>query len=215
MNNISAKRNDFLIEPSLALKYRLGENSSLFTSINYAQKSFSEEYFLINPLFTSPRNNISSTPSLDIKTISYNLYYLTNNLFKQFQFRLGFLYNKDNGNYFSNFNVTENVTRLNYFYLPKSNESFTFNFMVEKYLPIIQSTVRLTSDLSISNYKNIVNNSDLRNNKFHNLTSEFFLKRLLTVKLILKINLNFFKIFQKAKILKSLKIILYKTHSKL
>lgn len=93
LNNISAKRNDFLIEPSLALKYRLGENSSLFTSINYAQKSFSEEYFLINPLFTSPRNNISSTPSLDIKkTISYNLYYLTNNLFKQFQFRLGFLY---------------------------------------------------------------------------------------------------------------------------
>ncbi|CAM3195236.1 hypothetical protein [Elizabethkingia anophelis] len=194
LNNISAKRNDFLIEPSLALKYRLGENSSLFTSINYAQKSFSEEYFLINPLFTSPRNNISSTPSLDIKkTISYNLYYLTNNLFKQFQFRLGFLYNKDNGNYFSNFNVTENVTRLNYFYLPKSNESFTFNFMVEKYLPIIQSTVRLTSDLSISNYKNIVNNSDLRNNKFHNLTSEFFFKTAFDSKINFE---NQFKFFQ-------------------
>jgi len=194
LNTISEKRNDFIIEPALALRYMLNENSSILSSINFTQKPFSEEYFLIKPLFTTPRNIISSSPLLEIKkTLSYNLFYLINNLDRQFQFRLGFLYNKDNGNYFSNFNILENSTMLNYFYLPKSNESMTFNFMIEKYLPVIESTLRLSSDFSISNYKNIVNNSNLRNNKFQNLTSELFFKTAFDIKVNFE---NQFKIFQ-------------------
>lgn len=194
LNNISEKRSDFLIEPELALKYKLGESSSLFSSVSFTQKSFSEEYFFIKPLFITPRNIINSTPSLEIKkSLSYNLYYSINDLYRQLQLRLGFLYNKDNGSYFSNFNISENSTTLNYFYLPKSNESMTFNFLVQKYLPIIESTVRLSSDLSISNYKNIVNNSDLRNNKFQNLTSELFFKTAFDIKINFE---NQFKFFQ-------------------
>lgn len=192
--NISDKRNDFLIESALALKYKLNENSVLLSGINFTQNPFSEEYYISQPLFTTPRNIISNTPSLEIKkTISYNLFYSINDLYRQFQFRLGFLYNKDNGSYFSNFNISENSTMLTYFYLPKSNEIMTFNFLVEKYLPIIESTVRLSSDYSISNYKNIVNNSDLRNNKFQNLSSEFFFKTAFDIKVNFE---NQFKIFQ-------------------
>lgn len=157
LNNILDKQSNFLIEPSLALKYKLNENSVLFSSVNFTQKPFSEEYFIIKPFFTTPRNIISSTPSLEIKkTLSYNLFYSINNLFRQFQFRLGFLYNKDNGSYFSNFNISENSTTLHYFYLPESNENMTFNLMIEKYLPVIESTIRLSSDFSISNYIRIL-----------------------------------------------------------
>jgi hypothetical protein len=194
LDNISQQRNNFLFEPSLALKYKLNENSALLSSINFTQKSFSEEYFIIKPLFTAPRNIISSTPSLEIKkTLSYNLYYSVNNLFRQFQFRLGFLYNKDNGSYFSNLNILENSTSVNYFYLPKSNENMIFNFLIEKYLPIVESTIRLSSDWSISNYKNIVNNSELRSNKLQNVTSEFFFKTAFDIKINFE---NQFKLLQ-------------------
>lgn len=194
LNNSLEKRNDFLIEPALALKYRLNENSALLSSINFTQNPFSEEYYIIQPLFTTPRNIISSTPFLEIKkTLSYNLFYSINDLYRQFQLRLGFLYNKDSGSYFSNFNISENSTMLTYFYLPQSNESMAFNFMIEKYLPIIESTIRLSSDYSISNYRNIVNNSDLRNNKFQNFTSELFFKTAFDVKINFE---NQFKIFQ-------------------
>lgn len=194
LNNISEKRNDFLIEPALALKYKLNENSALLSSIIFTQNPFSEEYFLLKQLFTTPRNIINSTPSLEIKkTLSYNLFYSINNLYSQFQFRSGFLYSKDNGNYFSNFNISENSTTVNYFYLPQSNESMAFNFMIEKYIPNIESTVRLSTDYSISNYKNIVNNSDLRNNKFQNLTSELFFKTAFDIKVNFE---NQFKIFK-------------------
>ncbi|WP_228457820.1 hypothetical protein [Chryseobacterium sp. C3] len=194
LDNISEQRNDFLIEPSLALKYKLNDKSALFSSVNFTQKSFSEEYFLIKQLFTTPRNIISSNPSLEIKkTLSYNLFYSVNNLYRQFQFRLGFLYNKDNGSYFSNLNILENSTSVNYFYLPKSNENMTFNFFIEKYIPNIESSVRLSSDWSISNYKNIINNSDLRNNKLKNLTSEFFFKTAFDIKINFE---NQFKFFQ-------------------
>lgn len=194
LNNISEERNNFLLEPALAIKYKINENSSLLSSANFSQKSFSEEYFLTNFLFTTPRNIINSKPSLEIKkALSYNLFYSLNNLYRQFQFRLGLLYNKDNGGYFSNFNISENTTILNYFYLPKSNENMTFNFMIEKYLPVIESTVRLSSDFSISNYKNIVNNSNLRNNKFQNITSELFFKTAFDIKINFE---NQFKIFQ-------------------
>ncbi|KMQ67986.1 hypothetical protein ACM39_10890 [Chryseobacterium sp. FH2] len=194
LNSISEKSSDLLIEPELALKYKLGEISSLFSSLSLTQKSFSEEYFIIKPIFISPRNVISSIPSLEIKkTLSYSLYYSVNDFYRQIQCRLGFLYNKDNGSYFSNFNISENSTVLNYFYLPRSNESMTFSFFAQKYLPIIESTVRLSSDLSISNYKNIVNNSDLRNNRFQNLTSEFFFKTAFDIKVNFE---NQFKIFQ-------------------
>lgn len=45
-----------------------------------------------------------------------------------------------------------------------------------KYIPFLESTIKLSSNYSISEYKNIVNNSELRNNKNQFLSTKLFFK---------------------------------------
>jgi hypothetical protein len=50
------------------------------------------------------------------------------------------------------------------------------NFLIEKYIPFLQGTVRLKNDYSAQFYKNIVNNSTLRNNTLSNFNTSLFFK---------------------------------------
>ena len=45
-----------------------------------------------------------------------------------------------------------------------------------KYIPFLASTIKLSSNYSISKYKNILNNSELRNNKSQFLNTKIFIK---------------------------------------
>jgi hypothetical protein len=51
-----------------------------------------------------------------------------------------------------------------------------FNFLISKYIPFLESTFKLSSNYSISEYKNIVNNSELRNSKTQFLSAKLFAK---------------------------------------
>lgn len=187
VNNITNKKTDrdnVIFEPAFALKYKLNEVSGLLGNISYKQKPFSEEYLFNNPVYISNRATINNEPSLQLqKTLSCGFFYLMNNLFKQFQLNIGASYNKSGGGYFSNIFIQENSTQIQYFYLHQSNESINVNFLVEKYMAPLASTIRLKSNYSIFNYKNIVNNSDLRNNNNQFFGSELFMKTAFDLKI--------------------------------
>jgi hypothetical protein len=186
-NNFLAKNEkieNFIFEPSFSVKYKIDDKSGMLSTISYRQKPFSEEFLFNNPVYISNRTTINNVPELQTqKTISCGMFYLINNLYKQFQLSAGILYNKSEGNYFSNIYLQENSTRIGYFYLPKSNGNINANFLIEKYVPLLESTIRLKSGYSISNYKNIVNNSGVRNNSNKFFYAELFMKTAFDIKL--------------------------------
>lgn len=161
-------KSDILFEPSFGARYKINNKSFIATKASLTQTVFSDEFIFTNPIIINNRIKISNTPTLEIqKTETYSLNYYNNNLYKQFFISVGVSYQKNNGNYFSNFAITENETILNNFYLKEKNDNLNLTLSTEKFVSKLSSTFKLTSTITKSNYKNIINTSDLRNNRHY------------------------------------------------
>jgi len=186
-DKVSAKTKDtsnILIEPNFSVDYKLNNYSALLISTSIKQKPFTEDYFIENPVYISNRIIKTNEIKLQIQQSKIvGLFYLINNLYKQFQLNIGANYSENKGNYFSNLFIQQNSTKSVYFFLPEKNKLFSFNFMIEKYIPFLQGTLRYRNDFSRQLYKNIVNNSSLRNNTSESLSNVFFLKTALDGKI--------------------------------
>lgn len=171
------KTENYFIEPSFSIGYKAGSYSALLFTTGYKQKPFTEDYFIANPVYVSSRLIKSNEISLNLQKSKFaSLFYIVNDLYRQFQLNFGGSYSITQGNYFSNLNVQSNSTQLIYFYLPEESKTLGLNFLIEKYIPLLGGTVRLSSDYSALFYKNIVNSSSLRNNVSNILTSDLFFK---------------------------------------
>ncbi|MEO8773404.1 MAG: hypothetical protein ABI263_07775 [Gelidibacter sp.] len=171
------KQNNFIFLPALNLKYNLSSISFLSANVGYNQNTNAEKYFFLNQVLINNRTAISNLPSLELQNSQrYSLMYFSNDLYNQFQLNVNINYQKSSGNFFTNQNITENTTQIEYFFLPQNNSNWNMNTQISKYIPFIESTLKLTSNYSISNFKNIVNNSDLRQNQHQFLSNSFFWK---------------------------------------
>lgn len=175
---------NILIEPNFSVAYKLNSYSSLLISAGIKQKPFTEDNFVENPVYISNRIIKANEIKLQIQqSKSVGLFYLINNLYKQFQLSIGANYSENKGNYFSNLFIQQNSTKSVNFFLPENNRLFLFNFMIEKYIPFLQGTLRYKNDFSRQLYKNIINNSPLRNNTNESLSNIFFFKTALDGKI--------------------------------
>ncbi|SFZ90387.1 hypothetical protein SAMN05428642_101907 [Flaviramulus basaltis] len=177
---------DFIFEPSLRLLYGINRNSNIQTSFSLNKNTSNINRFFSNDILLSNRNIQKNEIDLRLQNNQfYDLSYSNNDLFNQLQLRIGISYLKQKGNFFANSQINDNLIVTNYFFLPEGTETLDFNLNFTKYIPFLKLNVKTNSFYSINNYKNIVNNSSLRNNKASSLTSELFLKT------SLKSDLNF------------------------
>lgn len=140
-------------------------------------QSSSEEHFFRNQLLINNRSTIQNLPNLRLRNShGYSLYYFNNDLYNQLQLNATVSYHKSTGNFFSNQNITETTTQIEYFFLPQDNSNWNISMQSSKYIPFLHSTVKLTSNYSFSNFRNIVNNSDLRKNRNHFFSNSLFYK---------------------------------------
>lgn len=173
INDFTQTQNNLIIEPSLVVRYKLDEVSSLISKISYNQNSLAENHLFNHQVLTNNRLTILNQPDLALqKVLGTGLHYRHHDMYNQFHLVLGLYYQKINGNYFSNLNIQENATQINYFFEAVDNDNVSFDFSTEKYISFIESLVKLSSNYSISNYKNILNNSELRNNQSHHFDTE-------------------------------------------
>lgn len=171
------EKNNLTFEPNLTFKYKLNEISALITSINNSKNPISEEYLYSNQIQTTNRIKQNNIPTLEIQnSLNFSSLYMINNLYKQFQINLGFNYNQIKGNIFSKMNIDNNSTVITNFYLDEKTKNMNYNLLLEKYISPIESIVRFKTVYSFSKYKNIINNSDIRNNKTKFIDSEIFIK---------------------------------------
>ncbi|MGY0408573.1 MAG: hypothetical protein ACWIPJ_09520, partial [Polaribacter sp.] len=177
IENQHYNKNNFIFEPALQIKFNVNSISSLSANLGYNQSANTEKSFYLNEVLISSRTTIKNIPSLELKKSKhYGLSYFKNDLYNQFELNAGVNYQKATGNFFTNQNISENTTQIKYFFSPQSNSSWNMNMRVSKYISPIESTIKLTSNYSISNFKNIVNNSELRQNKSQFIGNTIFWK---------------------------------------
>lgn len=169
--------NDFIVEPEINLNYKFSRISSFNISLSSKINPQADNFVYANEVLINNRTTIKNTPSLALqKTATYNANYNLYDLSNQFQINIGVNYSDNKGDFFSNINIDQNNTQIEYFFLNEKFNNRSFNFMIEKYLPFMESTIRFKTLCSISNYKNFINYSEIRDNKSKNLINELFLK---------------------------------------
>lgn len=182
--NPTRNNNHLIFEPSLNLNYKLNSISNIEATINFNKNSNSSKYLFTNDILISNRMVLSNIPNLDLlATENYGLSYASYDLFNQTQLNFGFSYIKEKSNVFTDYTISRNSTSLNNFLLPENTEQLGFNFSYSKLISPLSTNVKLNSNYSISNYKNIVNNSELRNNKNNLLSHKLFLKTAFNTKI--------------------------------
>ena len=180
--NQEDEENNLIFEPALNVKYTLNSKSFLTANFNYNQTTNTEQYFFLNQVLIDNRTTIENTPSLELQNSQrYSLLYFNNDLYNQFQLNANVSYQKSIGNFFTNQNITENTSQIEYFFSPQKNSNLNLNLQVSKYIPFIESTLKISSNYSISNFRNIINNSELRINKNQFLSNSFFWKTALDI----------------------------------
>ena len=168
--------NDLLIEPEINFNYKFNKITTLNFGFSSVINSQSDNYVFSNNILINNRTTIKNIPSLNFqKSANYTLNYNIYDLSKQFQVNFGLSYTDNTGDFFSDITINQNNTQIEYFFLNEKFSNLNLNFLIDKYLPIIQSTIKLKTNYSISNYKNFINNSDIRDNKNYNFVSELFL----------------------------------------
>ncbi|QMU63640.1 MAG: hypothetical protein GKR88_04640 [Flavobacteriaceae bacterium] len=175
-NSINHTTN-FIFEPAINLTYKLNRSSLLRGRFGYNVQSEAENYLFTNEILSNNRLTVSNQPSLNLqKSQSYNLSYYNNDIYNQLQLNGTLSYRRNDGNFFSDSEINNTVTQIQYFFLDEDSEDFSISLDFSKFMDFIDSTVKISSNYSISKYRNIVNDSDLRDNLNNTLQNSFTIK---------------------------------------
>jgi hypothetical protein len=167
-------QSDFLLNTKLESTYKINRTSYLRFFADFEQNLISENYLFENQILTSNRLSKKNTPNLNLqKQKTFGFSYSNNDLYNQLQINTSFYLQRNKGNFFSNTIITENNISLNYFFLPEYNNVYNMNLRLVKYVSFLESTIKFNLNYILSNFKNIINNSDLQNVNNKNLDLKF------------------------------------------
>ncbi len=173
----NSSRSVLVAEPSIAVTYKITPGSRLFFKGNYEQNTLDESYLFSNGVITSNRILKSNIPSFDLlKRQDYSIGYGLGSLAKNIDITAVVSYSQNDNTYVADVEVNPNFTGITYFQLPVTLDNWFFKASAERYLGFIQTTLKLTSSYGISEFKNVVNQSNIRDGEFKSYTGEIFAK---------------------------------------
>ncbi|MCC1485634.1 TonB-dependent receptor [Winogradskyella immobilis] len=177
LNSNPSKDTQFLFEPRLRVNYQLNQYSFFRVNASYNLRANAEDRFFSNQILTDTRTIVQNIPDLRLQRIqNYGLFYINNNLNYNFQFNTGINYRINKGSFFSRTDVSSNSTFTEFFFLPQNNSTLNYNLSISKYIDFISTTIKFNSNYSLSNSRNIINESNLRTIKNQFLSQELFFK---------------------------------------
>lgn len=161
------------IEPTLSLKYKINTTTFLSTKIFQNRNTLLNNYLFESPIILSNRISTQNINNLTLqKNTSFNVFYSNNNVYRKLLLEIGYDFNTNEGNFLSQFNITENTTIINNIFSNISNKTHSFELKSVKYLSLICSTIKLKSNFSLFEYYNYVNSLDIRFNQGSNLSTD-------------------------------------------
>ncbi|AXO80918.1 hypothetical protein DZC78_11155 [Olleya aquimaris] len=159
-------KTNLVLKNSLKLRYKINRISFLQSSVSYETDNKIENYLFSNNILINNRTLLSNTPKLDVQeTLSVGLLYYFYNLQTETSLNVAVNYNMSKNSFFVNSFIDQNRTSINYVFLPESQDDLSGTINGTLFVPFADTFVEFDSNVSILNYKNLVNNSLLRNNE--------------------------------------------------
>jgi hypothetical protein len=165
-NNASEKGSEFLFNSNLNLSYKFDQKHALTASLETKNEAPKEEYLYTNYILKANRLLQDNVLNFEKRsTNSFNVGYNYNDLFKDYNARLSYNYNKSNQTYFNNRQFFPDVSYITYLLGDFGRESNNINLFFSKYVSPLKTTFTINSSYNKDNYFNVINNSDVRKNK--------------------------------------------------
>ncbi|QXP60804.1 hypothetical protein [Olleya sp. HaHaR_3_96] len=156
---------NLVLKNALKLRCKINRISFLQSSVSYETDNKIESYLFSNTILINNRTLLTNTPDLDVQeTLSAGLLYYFYNLETENSLNVALNYNRSKNSFFVNSFIDQNTTRINYIFLPESQDDFSATVNGALFVPFADTFVEFNSNASIFNYKNLVNNSLLRDN---------------------------------------------------
>lgn len=176
IDNIFKSKKSAIVTPNLNITYLVNNKSTFKISGNYEEKTPNEENLFTNFIAQNNRFIKQNSLNLDLQqNQNFLLSYRFNDLFTSFATNLALIYDNKKNTYLSSVDIQNDFTIYNFFQSPTNIENYSLNFGIEKYIKFLNSTLKHTSNYGINNFKNIVNQSELRNNQSRNYNAYFFI----------------------------------------
>jgi hypothetical protein len=177
INEFELNEVDFIFAPSLSFSYMFSKKIKTNFSYSYNELLPEEDKLYSNIIQTNFRSFSSNIVDLRyIKTNQLRTEFKYSDFFKRTTISLEANYLFNEGNYFNQALVNQNISVNSTFYNPAFNRNYNVLLSYESYFHFIRSTLKLETFYAIIFDKNIVNNSELRDLKNKNLQFSFTIR---------------------------------------
>ena len=150
---------------SIQFNFKYNKNGNVLLALSSISKTPEEEFLFLNNVLENNNSYKNNIPSLDIvKNQNITLGYKYYNLIKQIGFDFNLKYQNKQNTFLSNFTINPNFVTTTYFQSPTNIESKTVGLAFEKQINFLSLYFKQTSNYLINNYKNAIDNFEVRNN---------------------------------------------------
>ncbi|PCI34156.1 MAG: hypothetical protein COB60_06355 [Flavobacteriaceae bacterium] len=175
-NSFSEKQHPFYINPSIGFDWEINKKNKIISSYSYNTTNARIIDVYNNYVLRSVRLFSKGTGGFNqLDASSLILNYQLGNWSDIFFVNTSIIYNKKFDFFSTNSIITQNYTQSEKITI-KDRESFTVFTDINKYFKIISSNFKIKASYTKLNYKNVVNNSGLREVKSTNYNYSFGLR---------------------------------------
>ena len=158
----SSTQNPFFINPSIGLDWKINDKNKVATAYSYNTTNAKILDVYSNFVLTGFRSFESGSSTFNqLDASRFNINYQLGNWTDKFFAHSHLVYIKNHNFLSSNTLINQNFTQTEKI-LIKDREYFSVNSSLDYYLNLISSNIKLDISYSKSDFKNVVNNSNLR-----------------------------------------------------
>ncbi len=169
-STFKTKQNPFFIVPKIGFDWIINEKNKILTSYTYNTTNIDILDIYsgnVQTGYNSFTKGIEAFNQLNASSAILN--YTFGNWTSNFFANTFIVYTKNNNFYSTNSTITQNYTQSNKI-IVKDRNIASFSSNIDRYFKSIKSTFKINIGASETNFKNVVNNSNLREVKNFNLT---------------------------------------------
>lgn len=174
--NSTDNQSPFFVNPSIGLDWKINDKNKLITSYSYTTTNAKILDVYNNFVLTGFRSFYAGTGDFNqLEASSASLNYQLGNWSDRFFANTFVLYSKNHDFFSTNTTINQNYTQAQKI-LIKDREFITINSKIDYYFKFLASNLKLDFGYTKSEFKNIVNDSDLRTVNSQNFNYGFELR---------------------------------------